>query len=112
MIGYFINDLLEMTSKHLKDKTNIAIFSGHDTTLYPLLYIFGDSIDNWPPYASYLMIEYVGDNINDLQVRIIFNGKVIKNPIFENKNLISLNEFQSYLKQFFILKFFYFFSKK
>jgi hypothetical protein len=35
----------------------IAFFSGHDTTLLPILAALGNAYNIWPPYASLLRIE-------------------------------------------------------
>jgi hypothetical protein len=34
-----------------------AFFSGHDTTLLPILAALGNSFNIWPPYASLMRIE-------------------------------------------------------
>lgn len=34
---------------------NISLWSGHDTSLIPMLIMLGNSVTRWPPYASSLV---------------------------------------------------------
>lgn len=33
----------------------LALYSGHDTTIMPLLVTLGGNLDHWPPYVSNLV---------------------------------------------------------
>lgn len=70
----------------LSGTPRLAIYSGHDTTLMPLLASLGDDVWDgvqWTPYASMLVIEIhkvnveTPDGIGPLAFRIIYNGEVI-----------------------------------
>lgn len=39
------------------DQPRMLLFSGHDTTVWPLLLALGQEVDHWPPYASNLVFE-------------------------------------------------------
>jgi hypothetical protein len=63
------------------------IYSAHDNTLYFLLKALGcDMSMEWPPYASYFIIESYMDPDQNLYNRIIYNGEVI-DPEDHYKNL-------------------------
>mmetsp|Transcript_22544 Transcript_22544/g.39693 ORF Transcript_22544/g.39693 Transcript_22544/m.39693 type:complete len:669 (+) Transcript_22544:191-2197(+) len=66
----------------------LALFSGHDTTLMPILATLGDNVwdgTDWAPYASMLQIEIheitnsdeTSDFPSGYAFRLIFNGKVL-----------------------------------
>lgn len=66
-------------------KHKMYIFSGHDSTLVPMLCALGIYDDIWPPYASFLTIEIAQDKISkQLYVKSTYNDqdKYIKN--YEN----------------------------
>ena len=106
LIGYFVKDVIEKTYQHIKERMEnrndirIAYFSGHDTTLYPLLPIFGFSTEDWPPYASMIMIEFVGDSLDQLKVRVSYNGSVARLPFCENKEFCELDTYLNHMKSF------------
>jgi hypothetical protein len=56
--------------------TLIRVFSGHDTTLLPLLTAFGAHDGHWPPYASSMVFELLYDEKEDKHlVSLSYNGK-------------------------------------
>lgn len=65
----------------------LALFSGHDTTLMPILATLGENVwsgTEWAPYASMILIEIHimnSDKGSDFQsgygFRLIYNGKVL-----------------------------------
>lgn len=68
----------------------LALFSGHDTTIMPLLASLDPALwadDDWPPYASMVLIEVHEVNIDrntdkkvfksNFAFRLLFNGNVI-----------------------------------
>jgi len=69
--------------------SKLAIFSGHDTTLMPLLASLGPRVFDgaWPPYASMIAIEMHQVNLDgtkdkqlfktDYAFRLVYNGQVI-----------------------------------
>jgi hypothetical protein len=72
----------------------LALFSGHDTTIMPLLASLGPNLWNdkdWAPYASMLLIEVheiVADGRTDRSIyksnyafRLLYNGKILTSKI-------------------------------
>jgi len=51
----------------------MALYSGHDTTLMPLLDAFGVWDGVWPPYASLLRVHLLKDDSNNYFVEFIYN---------------------------------------
>lgn len=62
------------------DPVKFYLYSGHDTTLLPLLVGFSQSDIKWPPYASLMAIELYREKENPDQfaVRIVYNGQPLK----------------------------------
>ena len=50
------------------------MFSGHDSTFYPLLAVLEFTDLHYPPYASHLEMELWQADSGDLFVRILHNG--------------------------------------
>ena len=66
-IGGFLKDLLAVFADTIAGKTQpgtsapkMAIFSGHDSTLFPLLTALGAFDGSWPPYASRVQVGVIG----------------------------------------------------
>jgi len=55
----------------------MLIYSGHDTTLVPVLSALGLYDDTWPPYASHLAVEVASkkSDPHSLFVRAVFNNQ-------------------------------------
>ena len=53
----------------------LYLFSGHDTTLVPLLRGVGAWSDVWPPYSSDLAFELY-ENRGEHLVKVVYNGQV------------------------------------
>ncbi|KAL7720352.1 Acid phosphatase [Entamoeba marina] len=97
-IGFFLQELLSDAVHHIdKKQKHFSLYSGHDTTLYPILSLFGVDINFWPPYASFIMIEYM-ENKSTTYVRILFNGVELKQP-WCNGYVCTFDSFKSYLKK-------------
>ena len=97
-IGRFLNELLDdishigadnnTASKKLRQgsrkdvvpNANILIYSGHDSTLVPILCALGIYDYKWPPYASYLALEIAEEKLSSgvkLWVRAIYNDEAL-----------------------------------
>lgn len=83
-----MDNIQPILSKEDSPPNKLALFSGHDTTLAPLLVSLGPNVWNgeWPPYASMLIIEIheIIDGATDRSIyksdfafRLLFNGKVL-----------------------------------
>jgi Histidine phosphatase superfamily (branch 2) len=91
------NEIMKKIYPHIQSDSTIglnklALFSGHDTTIIPLLASLGVWNDTaWPPYASMVVIELHEMNVDgntDRKIfpskfafRIIYNGKVITSNV-------------------------------
>ncbi|CAB1097137.1 unnamed protein product [Ectocarpus sp. CCAP 1310/34] len=54
----------------------LAIFSGHDSTLVPILTALKIYDDVWPPYASYITLDVAEEEQGGGRlVRVVFNGR-------------------------------------
>ncbi|CEM39194.1 unnamed protein product [Vitrella brassicaformis CCMP3155] len=62
---------------------HIALWSGHDTTLMPVLAAMGAWDGKWPSYASIIILELytVGADSREAYFRLIYNGEVITSMI-------------------------------
>ena len=82
------------------------MISGHDSTIAPLLIVFKQFDNKWPPFASNVIVELykskAGDKAatanDDHYVRMIYNNKVLRLPecqatAVENGTLCPLNSF-------------------
>jgi len=65
-----------------QEPAKMMFFSGHDSTLVPVLCALGLYDDTWPPYASYLAIEVAESTAvaGDLFVRVIYNDREMPLP--------------------------------
>jgi hypothetical protein len=79
-----------------KNTPKFILYSGHDVTLSPLLYVLGLHDGRWPPYASRVVMELY-ENENDLTeekyfLKFLYNGldKTEKVVFCKNKTLNGL----------------------
>ncbi|KAJ1959723.1 hypothetical protein GGI12_004188 [Dipsacomyces acuminosporus] len=83
IIGSFLGTLQDQMKDHIDGKISklkLALYSGHDTTIAPLLAVFKASNRNmlWPPYASSLAFELWKKNAGGHVVRLMYNGQTLK----------------------------------
>lgn len=84
-IGRFLRELLDSLRSEMsrgEKGKKMLIYSGHDSTLVPLLCALGIFDDAWPPYASYLTLEIgsIGEDGDEAdrsnwRVRAIYNDE-------------------------------------
>jgi acid phosphatase len=74
-------------------KQRFVLLSGHDSTIIACLGLLGHAVDANPPLASHLAMEVMEDSERTPAVRWIFNGKVLKLPEFEGKEIVRLDVF-------------------
>ncbi|CAM9464044.1 unnamed protein product [Scytosiphon promiscuus] len=84
-LGPFLQELLTMLGARgqetgipeagMPSTPKLAIFSGHDTTLLPILAAFQIYDNAWPPYASYISLDVAENKQGERLVRVVFNGK-------------------------------------
>jgi len=82
-----VNDMMNVFQGGVTNSTKLkmAIYSGHDTTLMPLLSAFQIWDGIWVPYASVASFElWQSSAANRFYVRVIYNGKVMQVPGCDN----------------------------
>ncbi|KAI8324199.1 phosphoglycerate mutase-like protein [Martensiomyces pterosporus] len=82
-IGSFLATLRDQMQNHIAGKTNklkIAIYSGHDSTVAPILGVLKASNRDmlWPPYASNIAFELWRKSDGGRVVRVIHNGQTLQ----------------------------------
>ncbi|KAJ1902017.1 hypothetical protein LPJ66_000341 [Kickxella alabastrina] len=93
-IGSFIGTLKERMEQHVAGKApelKFALYSGHDTTVLPLLAALRASNQGmlWPPYASNILFELWKKSDGSRVVRVIYNGEVLR--LMEGSEWCDLN---------------------
>ncbi|KAL0477283.1 cf60 [Acrasis kona] len=78
-----------------------ALFSGHDTTIAPLLALFGLYDGHWPPYASNLVFE-LSQSYETLEysLKLIYNDKELTIPGCSQDNRCPWKIFDQITKRF------------
>jgi hypothetical protein len=73
-----LSDKVTNRDKDLK----YALFSGHDTTVAPLLGLLGVFDGYWPPYASNVVFELLDDETaaERWSVRLLYNDRELTIP--------------------------------
>ena len=80
-VGSLVSELARVFES---DSNSIHLYSGHDTTLSPLMGFFTDRNLPWPPYASFIILEK-WQRKNKNHFRLIYNGEImeIKNKVLD-----------------------------
>ncbi|KAI3657019.1 hypothetical protein MP638_007291 [Amoeboaphelidium occidentale] len=92
-IGRFVAEMkrtLESATSPSPQGNNLklAIYSGHDSTIAPLLGAFQINDGRWPPFASNVVIELFEDsNDRENYVRMKYNGSIVHVPFCQNDDL-------------------------
>ncbi|KAJ2063178.1 hypothetical protein GGI17_001914 [Coemansia sp. S146] len=108
VIGSLLGTLKDQVQEHIAGKTGdlkFALYSGHDSTVAPLLAVLQASNKNmlWPPYASNILFELWKKSDGSRVVRVIYNGQVLKlQPEFEwcDLNACPLDTFYKHLDEY------------
>ena len=82
-VGRFLGELKEFMDKTVENKSGVkmAVFSGHDSTVAPLLGAFQIGNDRWPPFAANVTVEVLEDkSLNQHFVRTRYNGETKQLP--------------------------------
>ena len=65
-------------------KHQMYLYSGHDTTIMPLLATLGQDVSTWPPYVSNVVFELwesqTPDGKKQEYVKVLVNGKEVELP--------------------------------
>jgi len=83
-MGRFLSEILGHMDKRIGGKSDLklVVFSGHDTTVGPVLVALDVFDDKWPPIASNLILELLEEKQNpqNRYVRLIYNDRVLQIP--------------------------------
>lgn len=99
-IGFLIKEMFEEIDEMMEDKTSrrFLFYSGHDSTLMPLMTAFNVSNGKWTPYASYFIIELYEITGGSYAIRIMYNGEVQKLPFCEDKEICDMDTVKKYVE--------------
>ncbi|KAJ2391978.1 hypothetical protein GGI05_002799, partial [Coemansia sp. RSA 2603] len=108
IIGSFWGTLKEQIDSHIAGKSDdlkFALYSGHDSTLIPMLATMKASNHNmlWPPYASNILLELWKKSDGSRVIRVIYNGQVLKlqkGHEWCDLNACPVDTFLSYIDQY------------
>ncbi len=78
-IGRFLHELLlDIDQKVTQEGRKLLVYSGHDSTLVPVLCALKVYDNQWPPYASYLTLEMVTHKTSGARfVRALYNDESV-----------------------------------
>jgi lysophosphatidic acid phosphatase type 6 len=98
-IGRFLHEMTtDLTEPRLQNK-KMLVYSGHDSTLVPLLCALRIYDDKWPPYASYLTLELVTRQATGERfVRACYNDQTLA-MLGHDAALLPYEQFVARLKQ-------------
>ncbi|KAF8928361.1 Acid phosphatase-like protein 2 [Dissophora ornata] len=68
----------DIQKNFLEAAAPFLLYSGHDTTLLPLLGMLDSADMRWPPYASNLIFELWSSPSKERFVRVLYNGRAVK----------------------------------
>ena len=90
-----------------ESKHQMYMYSGHDTTVMPLLATLGQDVSTWPPYVSNVIFELWESQTTDGKkqdyVKVLVNGKEVELPNMLPGMLCSLHAttcYEVYVQQF------------
>ncbi|DBA85742.1 hypothetical protein WJX77_001343 [Trebouxia sp. C0004] len=89
-----------------ESKHQMYMYSGHDTTIMPLLATLGQDIATWPPYVSnviFEMWESQKDGKKQEYVKVLVNGKEVDLPDMLPGHVCTLESFQNAFWKTFIV---------
>ncbi|KAL7715053.1 Histidine acid phosphatase family protein [Entamoeba marina] len=98
-IGFFMDEMLDDAHDAFENGVVYQQYSGHDTTILPLLSILGSDVQVAMPYASVLVLEYYTKEENKY-VRVLLNNEVLDlTPICTTtEGLCNFEEFEEVMR--------------
>ena len=103
-IGKVLKDILQNMDQAASGKTvnaKMQLFSGHDTTLMPILVALGHELVRWPPFMSNLIFElYWSRSLQKHFVRIVYNKQVLRLKGDNGEGFVELSTFNQQLQKF------------
>lgn len=98
-IGVFAGELLEHISGAAAP-LSYSLFSGHDTTLLPLLLALNQTNVIWPSYASHIIFEVEKDGSGaPTFVNVKYNNELMSIPACNNSGRCSWAQFSGFMTQ-------------
>ena len=87
-----------------KDIKRLYLFSGHDTTIIPLLLVLGVFDGQWPAYSASVTLELLQDarSRDKLYVRALHDDTPLVLPACGGSTLCPLDVFEQHLKKFIV----------
>jgi len=82
-VGPFAQELLDFMDQKISGNLSYSyqLFSGHDTTVGPMLSLMGIYNGVWPPYASHIELSLLQDSTShDYFVQVTYDGSLMKLP--------------------------------
>eukprot|EP00003_Mantamonas_plastica_P011280 TRINITY_DN2091_c0_g1_i4.p1 TRINITY_DN2091_c0_g1~~TRINITY_DN2091_c0_g1_i4.p1 ORF type:complete len:313 (-),score=79.47 TRINITY_DN2091_c0_g1_i4:57-995(-) len=82
-IGLLLNEMYEYLQDAIEgnDSPRFVLYSGHDSTLMPILYAYNLWDQTWTPYAAMIQVElYHSISTGSYSVRFLYDGKALKVP--------------------------------
>ncbi|KAF9312711.1 Lysophosphatidic acid phosphatase type 6 [Podila horticola] len=84
-------------------KVLLNVYSGHDTTLSPLLGMLDSQDVRWPPYAANMLVELWKADSGEHFVRVIYNHKVVETKSgWCDLSWCPLDKFTAHLDRFYV----------
>eukprot|EP00871_Galdieria_phlegrea_P004431 jgi/Galph1/498/GphlegSOOS_G5156.1 len=103
--GMLVKELMENMRKSVKGTQpyKCMLYSGHDTTLLPLLCMLDIYDDEWPSFGSFLSFEVFSDSQGSFYVGVFYNGKQCRIPKCEDAIFCPWERFEEQMS-FWILR--------
>ncbi|KAF9906661.1 Acid phosphatase-like protein 2 [Linnemannia zychae] len=77
-MGPLASDIKDnLLASKAQGKVRLSFYSGHDTTILPLLGLFDADDMRWPPYASHILVELWKTPRGEHFVRVLYNQAVL-----------------------------------
>ncbi|GJD07064.1 Lysophosphatidic acid phosphatase type 6 [Galdieria sulphuraria] len=100
--GLLLKELLEHMKESVQGKQSYRclLYSGHDTSLVPLLCMLQIYNDEWPPFGSFLAFELYRNSKGEHYVGIYYNGQRCSLPSCGNRPFCPWEEFERQMSPF------------
>ncbi|KAF9326637.1 hypothetical protein BG006_009953 [Podila minutissima] len=92
-----------LAAKDNTTKVLLNVYSGHDTTLSPLLGMLDSADMRWPPYAANMLMELWKSGSDEHFVRVIYNHKIVETKSgWCDLSWCPLEKFTAHLDRFYV----------
>ena len=73
-----MEETARLNEKEAKKHPKLYLYSGHDSTIMPLLAALGQEVDHWPPYLANLVFELWQRPSGEYYVQVVYNKEPLK----------------------------------